>query len=92
MGFMSPDLPDVDHESWPSLPRAERLKVVTRHWAENGFGTPYAVYVLYLLKIGLYVAAPAAIISLTPGLGGLSHIGDWWTQPIVYQKAIIFTL
>jgi Transmembrane protein of unknown function (DUF3556) len=92
MGFMSPDLPDVDHESWPSLPRAERLKVVTRHWAEHGFGTPYAVYLLYLLKIGLYVAAPAAIISLTPGLGGLSHIGDWWTQPIVYQKAIIFTL
>ena len=92
MGFMSPDLPDVDHESWASLPRAERLKVVTRHWAENGFGTPYAVYLLYLMKIGLYVAIPAVIIALTPGLGGLSHIADWWTQPIVYQKAIVFTL
>ncbi|WP_261900455.1 DUF3556 domain-containing protein, partial [Mycobacterium marinum] len=62
------------------------------HWAEHGFGTPYAVYLLYLLKIGIYVAAPAAIISLTPGLGGLGHIADWWTQPIVYQKVIIFTL
>jgi Transmembrane protein of unknown function (DUF3556) len=92
MGFMSPELPDVDHETWPTLPRATRLQVVTRHWAEHGFGTPYAVYLLYLIKIGLYVAAPAAIISLTPGLGGLSHIGDWWTQPIVYQKVIIFTL
>ena len=50
------------------------------------------MYLLYLMKIGLYVAAPAAIISLTPGLGGLSHIADWWTQPIVYQKAIVFTL
>lgn len=92
MGFISPDLPDVDHETWLTLPRATRLQVVTRHWAENGFGTPYAVYLLYLFKIGLYVAAPAAIISLTPGLGGLSHIADWWTQPIVYQKVIIFTL
>lgn len=92
MGFMSPDLPDVDHETWHTLPRATRLQVVTRHWAEHGFGTPYAVYLLYLLKIGIYVAAPAAIISLTQGLGGLGHIADWWTQPIVYQKVIIFTL
>jgi hypothetical protein len=92
MGFMSPELPDVDHKTWPTLPRATRLRVVTRHWAEHGFGTPYAVYLLYLMKIALYVAAPAAIISLTPGLGGLSHIADWWTQPIVYQKVIVFTL
>ncbi len=92
MGFISPDLPDVDHDTWLTLPRATRLQVVTRHWAENGFGTPYAVYLLYLIKIGLYIAAPAAIIALTPGLGGLSHIAQWWTQPIVYQKVVIFTL
>lgn len=66
MGFMSPELPDVDRSTWPTLPRATRLQVVTRHWAEHGFGTPYAVYLLYLLKIALYIAAPAAIISLTP--------------------------
>ena len=92
MGFMSPELPDVDPDTWLTLPRATRLQIVTRHWAEHGFGTPYAVYLLYLIKIVLYVAAPAAIISLTPGLGGLGRIGDWWTQPIVYQKVIIFTL
>jgi hypothetical protein len=92
MGFMSPELPDVDHDTWPTLPRATRLQIVTRHWAEHGFGTPYAVYLLYLMKIALYIAAPAAIISLTPGLGGLGHIGDWWTQPIVYQKVVVFTL
>jgi hypothetical protein len=92
MGFMSPELPDVDPDTWQAQPRARRLQIVTRHWAEHGFGTPYAVYLLYLLKIALYVAAPAAIISLTPGLGGLGRIGDWWTQPIVYQKFIVFTL
>jgi hypothetical protein len=92
MGFMSPELPDVDHDTWQAQPRATRLQVVTRHWAEHGFGTPYAVYLLYLIKIALYVAVPAAVISLTPGLGGVSRIGDWWTQPIVYQKVIVFTL
>jgi hypothetical protein len=92
MGFMSPELPDVDRRTWHTLPRATRLQVVTRHWAEYGFGTPYAVYLLYLLKIALYIAVPAAVISLTPGLGGLSRIGDWWTQPIVYQKVVVFTL
>jgi len=92
MGFMSPELPDVDPETWRTRPRATRLQIATRHWAEHGFGTPYAVYLLYSIKIALYVAAPAAIISLTPGLGGLSRIGDWWAQPIVYQKVIVFTL
>jgi hypothetical protein len=92
MGFMSPELPDADPDTWQTLSRATRLQIVTRHWAEHGFGTPYAVYLLYLLKIGVYVAAPAAIISLTPGLGGLGRIGDWWTQPIVYQKFVVFTL
>jgi Transmembrane protein of unknown function (DUF3556) len=92
MGFMSPELPDVDPDTWRTRPRATRLQIVTRHWVEHGFGTPYGVYLLYLIKIGVYVAAPAGIISLTPGLGGLGRIGDWWTQPIVYQKFIIFTL
>lgn len=92
MGFMSPELPDVDRASWHTQPRAVRLQVGTRHWVEHGFGTPYAVYLLYLLKIGVYVAVAAVIISLTPGLGGLGRIADWWTQPIVYQKVIVFTL
>lgn len=92
MGFIAPELPDVDHDTWPTLPRVERLQVVSRHWMEHGFGTPYAIYLLYLLKIAGYIAAAAAIISITPGLGGLGHINQWWTQPIVYQKVIIFTL
>lgn len=92
MGFMKPDLPDVDHDTWLTQPRAARLQIATRHWVEHGFGTPYAAYLLYLIKIGGYIAAAAVIISLTPGLGGLSRIGDWWTQPIVYQKVIVFTL
>ena len=92
MGFITPDLPDVDHDTWHTLPAASRLQVVTRHWVEHGFGTPSAIYLLYVVKMAAYVAGAAAVISLTPGLGGLGHIGVWWTQPIVYQKVVIFTL
>jgi hypothetical protein len=92
MGFIAPELPDVDHQTWPTLPWADRVQFCSRHWAEHGFGTPYAIYLLYLFKIAVYIAAPAAIISLTPGLGGLGQIGHWWTEPIVYQKVVVFTL
>jgi hypothetical protein len=92
MGFITPDLPDVDHDTWPTQPLTTRLQAVTRHWVEHGFGTPLSIYLLYVLKIAAYAAGAAAVISLTPGLGGLGHIGQWWTQPIVYQKFVIFTL
>lgn len=92
MGFVAPQLPDVDRDTWPTLPWRTRVQVCSRDWAEHGFGTPYAIYLLYLFKIAVYIVAPAAIISLTPGLGGLGRIGEWWTQPIVYQKVVVFTL
>lgn len=65
---------------------------MARHWVEHGFGSPYAVYLFYIAKIAAYIAGAAAVISLTPGLGGLGHLADWWTQPIVYQKVVVFTL
>jgi Transmembrane protein of unknown function (DUF3556) len=92
MGFITPDLPDVDPETWHTLPAADRMQVVTRHWVEHGFGTPSAIYLLYVFKMAAYAAGAAAVISLTPGLGGLGDIETWWTQPIVYQKLVIFTL
>lgn len=92
MGFIRPSVPDVDPQTWHTLPRATRIQICSRDWAQHGFGTPYAVYLLYLLKIGLYAGGAAALIALTPGLGGLGRIADWWTQPIVYQKLVIFSL
>jgi Transmembrane protein of unknown function (DUF3556) len=92
MGFITPDLPDVDHDNWHTLPAASRLQVVTRHWVENGFGTPSAIYLLYVLKMAAYAGGATVVIALTPGFGGLSHIAEWWTQPIVYQKLVLFTL
>jgi hypothetical protein len=48
MGFITPDLPDVDHETWHTRPMADRMQVVTRHWVEHGFGTPSAIYLLFV--------------------------------------------
>ncbi|WP_197499671.1 DUF3556 domain-containing protein, partial [Mycobacterium sp. 1245852.3] len=66
MGFMAPEFPDVDPQTWLSLPRSTRRQIMTRHWVEHGFGSPYAVYLFYLFKIAGYAAGAAAVISLTP--------------------------
>jgi hypothetical protein len=92
MGFIKPSVPDVDPETWRTTPWATRVQVCSRHWAEQGFGTPSGVYLIYLLKIVAYAVGAAAVIALTPGLGGLGRIAEWWTQPIVYQKLVVFSL
>src|ERR1700722_13770782 len=92
MGFITPDLPDVDPEIWHTLPAAERMQVVTRHWVEHGFGTPSAIYLLYVFKMAAYAVGAAAGISLPPGLCGLGDIETWWTQPILYQTLILSTM
>lgn len=92
MGFVAPSVPDADPDMWRTLPWATRVQVCSRHWAEHGFGTPSAVYLLYLIKIAAYAAGAAAVIAATPGLDGLGRIAEWWTQPIVYQKLVVFSL
>lgn len=92
MGLISPTLPDVDIDEWRALPRVERTKVLVKHWALHGFGTPSAIYVLYAVKIGLYVLGGLLFAASTPGLGGLGDLTDWWAAPVVFQKVIIWTL
>lgn len=92
MGLISPTLPDVDIDEWRALPRAERTKVLVRHWAIFGFGTPKAIYLLYAVKIGMYILGGLLFAASTPGLGGLGDLTDWWTAPVVFQKVIIWTL
>ncbi|WP_026343305.1 DUF3556 domain-containing protein [Nocardia sp. BMG111209] len=92
MGFLAPDLPDIDETRWQSLTRSERMRIMSVHWAEYGFGTPWGVLPLYLLKCVVYVAGAAAVIGLTAGFGGIGHLTEWWTQPVAYQKLIVWTL
>jgi hypothetical protein len=92
MGLISPRLPDLDYEEWERKPLMQRIKPMAQDWAEGGFGTPDAVLALYVVKIALYAFGAAAITALTPGIGSLGDIGDWWTEPIFFQKVVVFTL
>ncbi len=51
MGLISPTLPALDIDAWRAKSRAERTKALQQHWALYGFGTPYAIYILYTVKI-----------------------------------------
>ena len=93
MGFMSPSDPPFDSiDEWRKLPYRERLKPLAQDWAINGIGVPQAVYLLYIVKLVIYAGGGLLLISATSDLGGLSKIGDWWTQPVVFQKAVVWTM
>ena len=92
MGFIAPSPPPVDIEQWKQLPHLERIKPLAQDWAINGFGTPGAVYLLYIVKLALFAVGAGLVISTTSGLGSLSNLGDWWTQPIVFQKVVLWLM
>jgi hypothetical protein len=92
MSFFSPSPPPFDLEEWKAKPHLTRLKPLVQDWGENGFGSPTAVYLLYVIKLFIYAGGALLAISTTPGLGGIGDFGDWWTEPIVFQKFALWTL
>jgi hypothetical protein len=92
MGFVKPDLPDLDLREWRSRPHLQRIKPLAQHWVEHGFGTPYAIHVLYLVKVAVWAVGGLAVAAATPGIGSLADIGSWWFELIVYQKLVVWTL
>ena len=92
MGFLQPTPPPFDLAEWRAKPYLKRLELICQDWAVNGFAPPDAVYLLYIIKLVLYLFFAALVISATtPGVGGLGDIGDWWTMPIVFQKFVVWT-
>lgn len=92
MGFVKPYLPDLDYDEWRARPRAERVRTMVVDWASAGFGTPDSVYLLYVLKIAGYVVAAMYFVCLTPGIGGFGDVARWWSEPIVFEKVVLWTL
>jgi Transmembrane protein of unknown function (DUF3556) len=93
MGFIAPAAPPVELEEWKKLPHLERIKPLAQDWAINGFGTPYFVYLLYIVKLVVYTGGGLLLISATTkGLGGLGSLSSWWTEPIVFEKAVVWTM
>ena len=92
MSFLSPSPPPFDLEAWKRQPHLTRIKPLVQDWGLNGFGSPTFVYLLYAVKLVVYFGGAMAVISLTPGIGGLGDFSDWWTEPIVFQKLALWTL
>lgn len=65
---------------------------MARHWAEIGFGTPVALHLFYVFKIGLYILGAWLFALATKGIDGFTNIGAWWSEPIVFEKVVLFTI
>jgi transmembrane protein DUF3556 len=92
MSFFAPAEPPFDLDEWKRRPHLARIKPLVQDWGENGFGSPTGVYLLYAVKLAIYAGGALLAISTTPGLGGIGDFGDWWTEPIVFQKFALWTL
>ncbi|MEM9460674.1 MAG: DUF3556 domain-containing protein [Myxococcota bacterium] len=92
MGLLQPVPPPYDALEWDRLPFGPKSRMVCRSWAEQGYGTPPAAFGFYALKIGVYVGAWLFFCSQSPGLEDPLAIATWWSEPIAFVKAIVWSL
>src|SRR6202045_4758969 len=93
MGFTKPYLPDVDPDTFLKKPLMERMRILAVEWAENGFGAPRLVHTIYIVKLVVFFAIRGiTVATATSGLPVFWHVAEWWNQPIVYQKVILWTV
>jgi hypothetical protein len=85
MGLLDPAPPPFEIAEWRRLPHLRRIEPLAQDWALNGFGTPVAVYFLYVFKVLAYAGLGFLLIEAT---SGWPH----WTEPIVFEKAVIWTM
>jgi hypothetical protein len=93
MGFVKPTLPDVDYEAFLRMPLMERIRIMTTKWADHGLGAPRMIHVLYIVKLIFFYALGGVVVATTTShLPAFWHVSEWWNQPIVYQKAVLWTI
>jgi hypothetical protein len=92
MGFLKQETPQIDFEEWSKGTRAEKIIPMARHWAEVGFGTPIALHLFYVVKIGLYILAAWLLALTTTGINGFTNVAHWYAEPIVFEKVVLYTM
>jgi hypothetical protein len=93
MGFTKPNFPAVEPETFLKKPLMERVKTLALNWAENGYGAPTMVHTIYIVKLIFFYALGGIVVAtVTSGLPAFWHVSQWWNQPIVYEKAILWTV
>jgi hypothetical protein len=93
MGFKTGNFPPVDPETFLDKPLMERTRTLALHWVEYGFGTPKMIHTIYLVKMTLlWFVAGTVIATWTSDLGPVWNISAWWREPIIYEKAVVWTI
>ena len=92
MAFMTGNFPPVEPATFMDKPYRERLKTLTRHWVDYGFGSPKVIMVMYLFKLVFFFALGGdpgrhADLASEPAASRA-----WFDQPIFYEKAILWTV
>lgn len=92
MGFITPSPQPVEPSTFLTLPLRERLRILSTHWADDGFGTPRVLHVVYVLKmLGLYFGVGIWIASATSGIA-FTDVGSWYDNIVVYQKLAVWLM
>ncbi len=92
MGFINPSPQPVEPSEFVQLPLRDRVRILSAHWADDGFGTPRVLHVVYILKmLGLYFGVGIWIASATSGIA-FTDIGSWYDNIVVYQKLAVWLM
>src|SRR5947208_16711011 len=92
MGLTTGNFPPVEPAEFMKRPYRERLKTLTRHWVDYGFGAPKITAVIYIAKLlFFFVLGGILVATLTSDLNPLGP-SAWLNEPIVYQKVILWTV
>src|SRR6202008_4230264 len=79
-------------DTFMHMPLMERMRILTTDWVDNGFGAARMVHTIYIAKLVFFYALGGILVAtLTSGLSPL-HVSQWWNQPIVYEKAVLWTV
>lgn len=93
MGFISPSPQPVPPAEFVKLPLRDKIRILSTNWADDGFGTPRMLHVVYILKmLGLYFAVGLAITSWTTEYVHFTDPSTWFDNIVVYQKLAVWLM
>ncbi|OBK14845.1 DUF3556 domain-containing protein [Mycobacterium asiaticum] len=92
MGFLKPQLPEIEFDEWSKGTRSDKIRPMAKHWAEVGFGTPVVLHLFYVVKILLYILVAWLIVLSTKGIDGFTNVRAWYAEPIVFEKVVLYTM
>ena len=83
----------VDPTTFLNEPLKQRLRTLAQHWTEYGAGSPRQFHFMYIMKfVFLWGLLGLMLITSTSGVGWFWQVDQWWNEPIVYQKLIMWTM